>query len=131
MEVLASEKADLYITKAIYALNIGDDARAFSWFDKVLAIEPNNIQALHLQGVAASRLGRFKRAEIVLKKCLQKQGAPLIAHFDLGYVLYAQGRYREAVVQFDIARRANVDEPSIGYYLFDKLGGRSNASLTS
>ena len=84
-----SETVELYMTKAIYAMNIGDDARAFSWFGKVLAIQPENVTALHLQGISASRLGRLEHAEQILKKCIALQDAPLEAHFDLGFVLYS------------------------------------------
>lgn len=114
---LASETVELYMTKAVYAMNIGDDARAFSWFGKVLSVDPGNVKALHLQGVVASRLGRFERAEEILKRCLAQKGAPAEARFDLGFVLYSQGRYREAQVQFDMASRAQVTEPSLPYYL--------------
>lgn len=112
-----SENANLYMTKAIYALNIGDDARAFSWFGKVVSIQPDNITALYLQGVCASRLGRYAQAEAILKSCISKEGAPLEAHYDLGFVLYSQGRYREAAVQFDIAYRNEMKEQALPYYL--------------
>ena len=112
-----SERADLFMTKAIHAMNTGDDARAFSYLEKVLEIEPQNVRAIHLQGVAATRLGRFRMAETILKRCIAFSNAPADAHFALGYVLYSQGKYREAVVQFDIARRQGVEETSIYYYI--------------
>lgn len=112
-----SETVELYMTKAVFAMNVEDDARAFAWFGKVLSVEPENVTALHLQGVTASRLGRFARAVTILKTCIALDGAPPEAHFDLGFALYSMGRYREAVVQFDIARLASVDVPSIDYYL--------------
>jgi tetratricopeptide (TPR) repeat protein len=116
-DAFASETVDLYMTKAIHAMNLQDDARAYSWFGKVLAVEPENAVALHFQGVTASRLGRFNRAEEILKACISIEGAPASAHFDLGYVLYFQGRFREAVIQFDAARREGVEEPAIPFYL--------------
>ena len=112
----AGENVELYMTKAIHALNIHDDARAFAWFEKVIAIEPDNAKALHLQAVAATRLGRLKRAEAILKRCIALPDAPVLAHFDLGYVLYSQGRYREAMVEFDLAYHQNPNDPSIQYY---------------
>ena len=105
------------MTKAKYAMNVGDDARAFSWFAKVLEIEPGNVLALHLQGVTASRLGRYTRATEILKKCIEQENAPSGARYDLGFVLYSLGRYSEAVVQFEIARQAQVDEAALPYYL--------------
>lgn len=113
----ANERVDLYMTKAKHAMNVGDDAGAFSWFAKVVEIEPGNVTALHLQGVTASRLGRFARATEILKKCIGLQGASPEAHYDLGFVLYTLGRYREAAVQFETARQNQVKEAALPYYL--------------
>ncbi len=112
-----SETGSLYMTKAIYAMNIGDDTRAFSWFGKVVAIQPENVIARYLQGICASRLGRYAQAENILKACFTIEGYPLELHYDLGFVLYSQGRYREAAVQFGIAYNDKIDEPTLPYYL--------------
>lgn len=111
-----SETVDLYMSKAILAMNVGDYARAYSWFAKVVAVEPENVNALYLQGVTASRLGRFEAAEEILKKCIQLEKRPPVAHYDLGYVLYSEGKYLEAVVQFRIALALKVDQPALAYY---------------
>jgi tetratricopeptide (TPR) repeat protein len=113
----AGERAELYMAKAIFAMNLGQDEKAFSWFSKVLAVSPDHVTALHLQGVTASRLGRYAQAELILKRCIEQPSAPKEAHFDLGYVLYSKGRYQEAAVQFKLAKQKGVDEPALPYYL--------------
>lgn len=64
---------------------------------KILTDEPDNFDALHLQGVIAMRMGNPYSAAELIGKSLEQQPGEATAYMNLGLALYQQGKLGEAV----------------------------------
>lgn len=69
-------------------------------YRNALAIDPENIDALHFLGVIAYQLGRHQRAEELISQALSRNTSNAAAHNNLGNVLAAQGRRDEAIASY-------------------------------
>ncbi len=72
-------------------------------YRQILAVEPNQPDAIHLLGVIASRLGRPEVAVQYIERAIQLRGSDGAFHYNLGNALLAQGRPDEAIACFQRA----------------------------
>ena len=72
-------------------------------YRKILAADPQQVEAAHRLAIWYCRQGRFDQAESLYRMCLERDpnNAELIC--DLGYACYLQGRWAEAEQHFDRA----------------------------
>jgi len=75
-------------------------AEARAGYAAVLAIEPENVDALHFLGVLAYQESRHAEAEALIRKALARNDANAPAHNNLGLVIAAAGRPAEALASF-------------------------------
>ena len=81
----------------------GDVTAAMAGYEKVLAREPHNIDALFLLGRAHFQQGKFARAVESLRKVVRLDAGHAHAHNLLGMALNRLGRPQEALVSFERA----------------------------
>src|SRR5262249_7809082 len=69
-DMLADQPDDpeLLYMLAMEHVSCGEDAEAMRWFDKLMAVAPEDAPAHHQAGRAARRLGRISQAGDVLKR---------------------------------------------------------------
>lgn len=80
--------------RAFEARNKAD--KAAKAYEDALAMDPNNVVALHRLGVIADSQGATEEAEILLTKALKQQPKNAEICADLGYCYFLQQRYKEA-----------------------------------
>jgi tetratricopeptide (TPR) repeat protein len=85
------------IARGQQALQAGDNAQAETLFSYALRIDSRNVDALHLLGISAHRLGKLDAAiELITKAIKIAPSAPSL-HLNLGNALKAQGNQAEAI----------------------------------
>jgi tetratricopeptide (TPR) repeat protein len=91
-------------------------------YRKVIAIQPNEADALHLLGMLAQQQGQFDVAEDRVRRAITARGRP-VAEFSntLGNVLVAQGRAGDAVRCFEEAVAVQPDNIAAHKNLADLL----------
>jgi tetratricopeptide (TPR) repeat protein len=89
--------------RAIALHRVGQFAEAERICTDVLAQNPADFAALHLQGVIAYQTGRHERAVELIGRAIALQGGSAAAHLSLGAALMALGRYREALASYAAA----------------------------
>src|SRR5438132_9375798 len=78
-------------------------------YGQILAVDPNQDDALHYLGLLAYRVGQLDKAIDLLSKAVQKDAKNSLYHFNLGVVYQKRGRLGEAVESY---RRAVTINPS-------------------
>jgi tetratricopeptide (TPR) repeat protein len=86
---------------------------AISLFEKSLAINPNNAQALSNLGLALAQTGRPKEAVPLLEKSIGLLPRIYQAHNNYGIALAGAGRWEDAVAAFKQAAKLNPYLPEI------------------
>jgi tetratricopeptide (TPR) repeat protein len=114
---------------AAYAESLLNLGKVLSWAGKIeeserFAVEAQEIlganpEARGIQGHAALTRGDLELAERYLREALGSAPDLGFARFDLGTALYLQGRYREAIGEFD---RAAALEPTVQADVRNNLG---------
>ncbi len=66
----------------------------------MLAVDPDNIDALHFLGVISHQRGEHERAAELISRALSRNPSNAPAHNNLGNTLGAQGKLNEAVVSY-------------------------------
>lgn len=98
--------------------NTGNYSGALVSFDKVLAIEPENVEALDGKASALSEMGRNEEALLIYDRALAVNPNYISALINKGHVLSNLDKDRDALVWFD--RALAIDEnDTIG--LYDRL----------
>ncbi len=87
--------------KGFEALQNGEFAKAISFFDQVLEIDPNYVPALNNKGSALRILGMYEEAIIYFDKALEIDPNYVNALSNKGVALYDLGKYEEAIVSYD------------------------------
>ena len=85
----------------------GNLAAAMAGYEKVLAREPRNIDALFLLGRAHCQQGKFERGAEILRKAIELSPKHAHAHNLLGMALNRLGRPQEALACFERALATN------------------------
>ncbi|HEY2809298.1 MAG TPA: tetratricopeptide repeat protein [Steroidobacteraceae bacterium] len=79
-------------------------------YREVLSLEPRNVEALQLLGVALAALGDLERATVLLSGAAQLAPQNAAIHSNLAGVLSGAGRWREALAAYE---RALTSEPRL------------------
>ncbi len=95
----------------------GNSADADALCEEVLAIEPNQPDALHLRGVIASRAGTHESAIEWIGRAIQVSGSVAAYHVNLGNALKGLGRLADAVLSYSRAVELQPDLASAHYNL--------------
>jgi protein O-GlcNAc transferase len=103
----SDDTAKLLATAIAYH-QAGRHAEAEAVYQQILAIDPNQVDSLHLLGVVAHQLGKNDAAVALIGKAIALNGNDSSFHNNLGIVLKGQGRLDEAVGCY---RRALVIKP--------------------
>jgi tetratricopeptide (TPR) repeat protein len=98
----AAEVARLLST-GVAAHRAGDAAGARAAYEQVLAISPNDVDALNNLGVLRTSLGEFDRAEALLRRAIALAPTSAGAWSNLAAVLRERGRPAEAIAAFQRA----------------------------
>jgi protein O-GlcNAc transferase len=75
-------------------------AEAELCYRRVLAVQPNHADALHLLGVVANQVGRRDLAVELIRQAIQRNGHDPGYFYNLGMVLHAQGKRDEALTAY-------------------------------
>jgi tetratricopeptide (TPR) repeat protein len=102
---------------AVYDMQ-GNKQEALNEIGKALVLDPTNPRTLFFQAQIYRRMNRWSEAEQIYRRILDQRPNYWVAYNDLGYVLNAQGRYREAL---DAFRSETVVNPH-SYLAFSNLG---------
>jgi protein O-GlcNAc transferase len=73
---------------------------AESFYRQILAIDPDNVRALHLLGVLSYQLGRHDKAVALIAAAIARNANEPFFHCNLGLALQAQGQLEEAVASY-------------------------------
>lgn len=74
----------------------GQVAQAEAIYRQILAVEPNQDQALHLAGVAAHQLGRGEEAIELLRRAIRANPSAAHYHSNFGQIFASLGRFEDA-----------------------------------
>lgn len=81
----------------------GRFAEAEACYQRVLAVEPENPDALHLIGTVAYQVGRHDTAIAMIGQAIRRNGRNPLYFSNLGLALASQGRFDEALTRFEQA----------------------------
>ena len=97
-----------FIQQGDYNLRIiRDYQKAIEWYDKVLAIDTNNVYALSKKGEAMSWLYNFSQSSELVDKALTIDLSNIDALTSKGKILSLQHNYSEAIKYYDKALEIN------------------------
>lgn len=89
--------------RALSLHNMGDIAGAAKLYERIVKKNPNNLQALHLLGVAEAASGNLQRAKLFLKRSLGSASSNVDFLENFAAVLHRAGEHDELV---DLCQRA-------------------------
>lgn len=98
---MASASANVQLGR--YQQEQGNPAAAEAFYEKALAIDPKNVDALDALGRLYAERGEPQRAAATFRRVAELAPQRAYLHNNVGYALYLQGLYAEAV---DALRRA-------------------------
>src|SRR5258707_13528591 len=81
----------------------GRFAEAEACYQRVLAVQPENPDALHLIGNIAYQVGRHDVAIAMIGQAIRRNGRNPLYFSNLGLALMSQGRFDEALTRFEQA----------------------------
>ena len=96
-----SESIDGLLAVANVSMDIGNYTGAIEYFDKVLAIDPNDVDALNSKGVALDSLGNYTEAIEYFDKVLAIDPNDVDAIYNKGVAFENLGNYAEAIEYYD------------------------------
>jgi tetratricopeptide (TPR) repeat protein len=95
-----------YAVGLIY-FNADDPRTALGWFDRTLAINPSNVEALAARAVVLQRLGQPKQALDSYEAILALRPDDVETMFDIGLALQSLGRMSDALSAYEHVSRAD------------------------
>ena len=98
---LSGNEIESYLSRGTHALGQRNLQEAVTAFHTVLAIEPNNVQALFHLGYTYCQLGENEKAIDSYKKVLAIRPTVTAALFNLGLMLDSNGQFDEAQIIFE------------------------------
>jgi tetratricopeptide (TPR) repeat protein len=84
---------------------------ALEWFDRALALDPANLEALSNRGLALQELGRTVDALAAYEEAARAGCAKPAPFYNRGNLLRGAGHLTEAIVSYDIALRLDPAYP--------------------
>ena len=100
---------DTEIKKAFQYHQAGQLQKAEEIYKKVLAINPNHSDSLHLSGIIAHQSGKNDIAAILINRAIQTRPEESVYYLSLGSVFKAQNRLDEAILSYQKALELNPD----------------------
>jgi tetratricopeptide (TPR) repeat protein len=97
------ENVETLLNKGIGLQSLGKYQEAIGYYDRALAVEPNNLIALNKKGQALVGLGRYQEAISSFDKALSIEPNYVDALFRKGAVLSVLEKYQEAISYYDKA----------------------------
>ena len=99
----------MLLQQALQHLSRNEFTPAEAMLSRALAMQPDNVDALHLMGQMRWVQKRLSEAEDYYRKALAKEPGRAEAHVHLGQVLHMTGRHDEAIAEFREALRLKLD----------------------
>ncbi|TMH79296.1 MAG: tetratricopeptide repeat protein [Betaproteobacteria bacterium] len=100
----AGEDLLVFVSRKLHAAlqhhQAGRLREAEAAYREMLAVDPENIDALHFLGVISHQRGEHGRAAELISRALERNPSNAPAHNNLGNALGAQGKLNEAVVSY-------------------------------
>gem|GEM_PF-447947 len=94
----------------------GNPRDAIFYFDKVLDVEPNHVNALANKGNALGKLGKYDQAIICYDIILKDQPEHTTCLLNKGLALHYLGRYSQAITCYDKILEQSPDNASVLYH---------------
>ena len=104
----------------VYGSQEVGNSREFTWYDRALAINQNNVPALVQKGTDLVNAGEAQQAIIWLDKALKIDPSNMMALVSKGAALRGLGQYQDAIVMYD---RVLAIDPNDVY----ALGGKADS----
>jgi spermidine synthase len=98
------------------ARTVGNYQAAVPIYERVLKLDPKNVQALNILGVMNIKTGHLQTAEDYLRRAVRLRPNCGSARYNLGHLLEQTGRHAEAVEQWEKAAKAQNDEIVADYW---------------
>ena len=106
--ILSNKTIPYFIKQGDYNFQtIRDFHTAIKWYDKALATDETNVEAISKKGEALSRLYNYSEAAELVDKALDSEPNSVIPLYAKGYTLYNQGNFTEAIKYYDEALAVN------------------------
>jgi serine/threonine-protein kinase len=126
--------APVHVTLGLIHSGTGDPEQALADFDRALALDPANVDALREKATALQALGQLAEAEALFKRAVELQPRYWGNHSYLGAFYYRRGRYPEAEAAFRKAVELAPDNPrayaNLGALLHE-AGGRNDEAVAA
>lgn len=94
---------------------------AREYFERALALVPEEPHALYGLGGLAGMAGQWSQAEVYFQRALQRDPTYVDPRRDLVAVLLRQGKKAEAIVQLEVALQINQNRPEMHFELANLL----------
>lgn len=94
-----------------------DIPQAMTWYQKALAINPNERKACFGMGYCLNSQGKYEDAISYLKKAISSEDTYTAAYVELGYSYYMTKRNDEAITNLNKAMSLNPANENSRYYL--------------
>jgi tetratricopeptide (TPR) repeat protein len=98
------------------ARTTGNYQAAVPIYERVLMLDPKNVQALNILGVMNIKAGNLQVAEDYLRRAVRLKPGCGSACYNLGHLLEQTGRHAEAVEQWEKAANTKNDERAADYW---------------
>jgi len=128
----SNDEVDLLFGKGVDSFNLAEYEQAISYFDQVLEIDPNNIEALISKGLSLSQLNKESRAIKIFDKALEIDPNNIEALIGKGISLNQKNRGLDAMNYFAKVLKIDPDYDiikriphEIFYSLFVKIDGHA------
>ena len=106
--------ADLAVfNRAVQLQEAGDLEAAASEYQRFLASQPRNIEALSNLGVTYARLGRYDDAITAYRRALEFAPHNASVRMNVALAFYKSGRCPEAMSEFDMVLGSNPGHPNV------------------
>jgi tetratricopeptide (TPR) repeat protein len=100
----------------VYRDNKKDMAQAMIWYQKTLALNPNERKANYGMGYCSNSLGKYSDAINYLKKAIEYESTYTAAYVELGYAYHKSNNNTEALTNFKKAISQNPKNENARYY---------------
>lgn len=116
---------EVFMQLAMLCEKLGRRKQGLDWAEKALDQDGDYVPALNFIGYTWAEQGKnLDQAEEMIKKAVSLQPDDGYIIDSLGWVYYAQGRYKEAVRELKRAHELVPDDPTIAEHLADALTRR-------
>jgi tetratricopeptide (TPR) repeat protein len=99
------------LQRAVQLHQVGQLSGAGALYRKILEVDPEHPDALHLLGVIAHQAGNNDEAIDLIQRALRHRPANALYHGNLGLTLQARGQLPEALAEYDRAIALQPAEP--------------------